>query len=56
MKKEYVKPQNRVVELKDKLMQGDGGVIGVSNDDEVGAKQTNYDDNSDAYSDDVWED
>ncbi len=52
MKKEYVKPQNRVVVLKDKLL-----AIGVSEGDETEAK-IHFEEDSDGSdsSSDVWED
>ena len=52
MKKEYVKPENRVVVLKDRLLQ----VIGTSDDDTNYSKNIQVDDDSDSYSDDIWED
>ncbi len=54
MKKEYVKPQNRVVVLKDRLLDVVNPGSNVEGGD-VDAKQNVIDD-SDAYSDDVWED
>lgn len=56
MKKEYVKPQNRVVILKDSLLQAP---IGESNNGTNEAKQNGINssnDDTDGYSDDVWED
>lgn len=54
MKKEYVKPQNRVVELKDKLLQ----VIGESDEEGNSSKDVRMGDDLDDYktSDDIWED
>lgn len=54
MKKEYVKPQNRVVFLKDSLLQGAIGVSGTQDDE----SKIHFDDDesSDSYSDDIWED
>ena len=55
MKKEYVKPENRVVELKDGLMQGAQISQGPGTDDP--AAKANFDNNSDDIdSDDIWED
>ena len=53
MKKEYVKPQNRVVVLKYRLM--DQISQGPGTDDP--AAKANFDNNSDDIdSDDIWED
>lgn len=54
MKKEYVKPQNRVVVLKDKLLQIHEGSIG--DDEPYDAKQKGFDDGESDSSSDVWED
>jgi len=51
-KKEYVKPQNRVVILKDSLLQ----TIGESEFGGNEAKKKDFDDSEDSYSSDVWED
>lgn len=58
MKKEYVKPQNRVVELKDKLMQGPEVIsMGEGPGPGGGGDAKDYfDDDSDDSSSDVWED
>ena len=56
MKKEYVKPQNRVVILKDRLLDviNPGSTPGEG---EEGDAKIHFDDNSDSDSDhDVWED
>lgn len=57
MKKKYVKPQNRVVELKDKLMQGDD-IIHTSGDNNNPDAKAHFDEDSDGSdsSSDVWED
>ncbi len=53
MKKEYVKPQNRVVNVSYRLMD----TISQGDDTgEWGAKKHFDDNNSDDYSDDIWED
>ena len=57
MKKEYVKPENRVVELKDKLMQpGEVISMGEGPGPGGGGDAKDYSDDSDSYSDDIWED
>ena len=57
MKKEYVKPQNRVVVLKDKLMQpGEVISMGEGPGPGGGGDAKDYSDDSDSYSDDIWED
>jgi hypothetical protein len=53
MKKEYVKPQNRVVILKDKLLQIEQG---SGSDDPVAKEHFDYDSDGSDSSDDVWED
>lgn len=54
MKKEYVKPQNRVVVIKDQLLQ----VIGAGSDDTNYSKGIQIEDDTDNTGDssDVWED
>jgi hypothetical protein len=54
MKKEYVKPQNRVVYLTDRLM--DDPWVSQGGDNDNPDAKFNYSDDSDAYSDDIWED
>ena len=54
MKKEYVKPQNRVVELKDKLMDGPGQGSDTNIFDSKGDFNEDY--NEQDSSSDVWED
>ena len=57
MKKEYVKPQNRVVVLKDRLLQI--GETSIGEGEPYDAKQNGINssnDDTDGYSDDVWED
>lgn len=57
MKKEYVKPNNRVVELKDKLMQGPGfGETSIPGGVPFDSKQNGFDSDSEDSSSDVWED
>jgi hypothetical protein len=60
MKKEYVKPENRVVKLKDRLMDGNGGIgVGSVTDTEAKFHFEDYSDGTD-YSDDspknLWDD
>jgi hypothetical protein len=56
MKKEYVKPQNRVVVLKGNLLGGDETISGGGHSGGFDAKQFDIE-NSDGDSDhDVWED
>lgn len=58
MKKEYVKPQNQVVELKDKLMDGGGVINPGSPTGEIVESKENFFDTD--YSDDspknLWDD
>lgn len=55
-KKEYVKPQNRVVVLKGNLLGGDETISGGGHSGGFDAKQFDIE-NSDGDSDhDVWED
>ena len=54
MKKEYVKPQNRVVELKDRLMDGEWASQGP--DTPIFDSKEHFDDDASDSSDDVWED
>ncbi len=61
MKKEYVKPQNRLVELKDKLMGDGGGIIVPGSDPDPGHEsdaKVHFEEDSDGSdsSSDVWED
>ena len=55
MKKEYVKPQNRVVVLKDKLMQGEVISMGEGPGPGGGGDAKDYFDD-DTSEHDVWED
>ena len=54
MKKEYVKPENRVVVLQGRLMEDDW--VSQGGDTPIFDSRNQFDDSEDSYSDDVWED